>query len=299
MEIEKVLEKLEELFRGWGLTPKDWILTAHYAMRLQGYKVELRKGHLNTFVNKDKLPWKIGEGYEIFPPRGSIWARQFSSWMRSTSFDTDLIIYGTKRMKRLIKDSAPYQLSNKKIIYLATMEGNLKSLDDYMVHCTEEETGVEKGIYLLGRIEDMKRAAGEKRDKKSVNLANKLLKKYQYLRTKSKIPQKVGKQLKGIVACQGKVRGKVKVILGKGDRIGKVSKGDILVTKMTSAKFVTILGKIKAIVTDDGGTLCHAAILSREFKIPCIVGTKVATRVFKDGDIVEVDANKGTIKKIS
>lgn len=69
--------------------------------------------------------------------------------------------------------------------------------------------------------------------------------------------------------------------------------GEVLVTKMTSAKFMVILEKIRAIITDDGGKLCHAAILAREFKIPCIVGTKIATKVFKNGDLVEVDAEKG------
>ncbi len=54
--------------------------------------------------------------------------------------------------------------------------------------------------------------------------------------------------------------------------------------------------KAKAIVTDEGGVTCHAAIVSRELKIPCIVGTKIATRVLKDGDLVEVDADKAVIK---
>lgn len=179
------------------------------------------------------------------------------------------------------------------------MAGNMKSLDEYMVHCREEEVGVEKGVYLLERIEDMQRASKEKGDKRSVFFACKLLKKYQFLKTKKKINKKETDQLRGTIACKGKVKGRVRRILGKGDRIGRVDKGEILVTKMTSAKFVSILGKIKAIVTNDGGTLCHAAILAREFKIPCIVGTKIATRVFKNGDLIEVNANKGVVKKLN
>lgn len=50
------------------------------------------------------------------------------------------------------------------------------------------------------------------------------------------------------------------------------------------------------IITDEGGITCHAAIISRELKIPCIIGTKIATQVLKDGDRVEVDANKGIIR---
>jgi pyruvate,water dikinase len=54
--------------------------------------------------------------------------------------------------------------------------------------------------------------------------------------------------------------------------------------------------KAAAFVTDEGGLGCHAAIISRELKKPCIVGTKIATKVLKDGNLVVVDANKGTVK---
>lgn len=53
-----------------------------------------------------------------------------------------------------------------------------------------------------------------------------------------------------------------------------------------------------AIVTDEGGITCHAAIISRELNIPCVIGTKKATKVFQDGDIIEVDANDGVVRKI-
>ncbi|MFA7209237.1 MAG: PEP-utilizing enzyme [Parcubacteria group bacterium] len=56
--------------------------------------------------------------------------------------------------------------------------------------------------------------------------------------------------------------------------------------------------KVKAIVTDEDGMLCHASMLAREFKIPCIVGTKIATQVLRDGDLVEVDADKGIVRII-
>jgi len=53
-----------------------------------------------------------------------------------------------------------------------------------------------------------------------------------------------------------------------------------------------------AFVTDEGGITCHAAIVAREMKKPCVIGTKIATKIFKDGDIVEVDADKGIVRKI-
>ena len=65
---------------------------------------------------------------------------------------------------------------------------------------------------------------------------------------------------------------------------------------MTRPEFVPLMRKAKAIITDEGGITCHAAIISRELKILCIIGTKTATRLLKDGDLVEVDANTGVVK---
>lgn len=78
----------------------------------------------------------------------------------------------------------------------------------------------------------------------------------------------------------------------------KFQTGDIIVSINTNPSLLPMLTKCKAIVTNDGGLLCHAAIISREMNIPCIIGTKIATKAFKDGDIVEVDANKGIVRKI-
>ena len=72
-------------------------------------------------------------------------------------------------------------------------------------------------------------------------------------------------------------------------------KGDILVTSMTRPEFVPLMKKAGAIITNEGGITSHAAIISRELKIPCIIGTKNATVILKDGDFVEVDANNGII----
>jgi phosphoenolpyruvate synthase/pyruvate phosphate dikinase len=105
------------------------------------------------------------------------------------------------------------------------------------------------------------------------------------------------KKIKGIGVRSGLVRGRVKVIL-ELNRLSQIKKGDILVTTMTRPQFNNFIKKASVIVTDEGGVLCHAAILAREFKIPCVVGTKVATKILKDGDLVEVDADKGVVKKM-
>ena len=102
-------------------------------------------------------------------------------------------------------------------------------------------------------------------------------------------------EIKGSCASRGKVTGSVIVIYGKKDLV-RVTPNSILVTEMTSPDYVPYLKKVAAIVTDEGGVNCHAAIVSREMNIPCIIGTKIATQVLKDGDFVEVDADIGVVK---
>ncbi|RLI82592.1 phosphoenolpyruvate synthase [Archaeoglobales archaeon] len=100
--------------------------------------------------------------------------------------------------------------------------------------------------------------------------------------------------IKGLGASPGIASGSVKVILGEKE-ISKVEKGDILVTTMTAPDMVPAMKKAAAIVTDEGGMTCHAAIVSRELGVPAVVGTKTATKVLRDGMIVTVDGEKGIV----
>ncbi|NTV41333.1 MAG: hypothetical protein HGA61_03620 [Candidatus Moranbacteria bacterium] len=104
-------------------------------------------------------------------------------------------------------------------------------------------------------------------------------------------------EFRGTVVSRGLVRGEVKIITSPRET-EKMEKGDVLVSPMTSPDLIVAMKKAAAIVTDEGGLTCHAAIVSRELGTPCIVGTKIATQVLRDGDLVEVDADKGKIKII-
>lgn len=103
-------------------------------------------------------------------------------------------------------------------------------------------------------------------------------------------------EMRGFVACAPvtKVKGEVQIILNP--HRDHFSEGKILVTTMTRPDFVPLMRKAKAIITDEGGITCHAAILSRELDIPCIIGTKVATKVLKNGDRIEIDTNAGLVR---
>ncbi len=109
---------------------------------------------------------------------------------------------------------------------------------------------------------------------------------------------KTTNELRGMSVSLGVVTGRVKVV-NSVDEISKVHKGDILVAVMTRPDYIMAMEKAAAFITDEGGLTCHAAIVARELHLPCIVGTRIATKVLKDGDLVRVDANHGWIKIIS
>ncbi len=102
------------------------------------------------------------------------------------------------------------------------------------------------------------------------------------------------KILSGLPASPGIGVGRVKLVLDMKD-LGKVKQGDVLVTKMTTPDMVPAMKKASAIVTDEGGMTSHAAIVSRELGIPCIVGTQKATQLLKEGELITVDATRGVV----
>jgi len=124
------------------------------------------------------------------------------------------------------------------------------------------------------------------------------------------VGQRAHQKMKPIIAClpkikrtytvtgecgyPGKVRGIIRLVPTSKDMY-KVKKGDILLSQATDPSFLPAMEKAAGFVTDLGGLTAHAAIVAREMKKPCVVGTKFATQVFKDGDLVEVDANKGVV----
>lgn len=104
-------------------------------------------------------------------------------------------------------------------------------------------------------------------------------------------------ELRGFPASVGFVKGCV-IVITSPDDLNKMNKGNILVVAQTNPNYLPAMRRASAIITDEGGITCHAAIVSRELNIPCVIGTKIATKTLKDGDLVEVDANRGVVKKL-
>ncbi len=104
-------------------------------------------------------------------------------------------------------------------------------------------------------------------------------------------------EITGSPASLGIVRGKALVTMDAKEA-ARIEPGEIFVTSMTTPDFTTAMKRAAAIVTNEGGILCHAAMLSREFGVPCVVGTKIATKVIKTGDLIEVDGNQGIVRRL-
>jgi phosphohistidine swiveling domain-containing protein len=111
-------------------------------------------------------------------------------------------------------------------------------------------------------------------------------------------PLEARDELTGVTAYPGRVRGPARVVPTDED-IHKVRPGDILIAHMTNPNYTPVFSKIRGIVTEEGGVLSHSAVIARELKLPCVIATKTAMSVFKDGELIEVDADRGIVRRLA
>lgn len=104
------------------------------------------------------------------------------------------------------------------------------------------------------------------------------------------------RELRGECAFPGSANGMVRIICSTQD-LSKMQSGDILVSVSTNPNLLPALRKAAGIITDRGGITCHAAVIARELKIPCVIGTGIATKILKDGDRVTVNATQGVVQR--
>jgi phosphoenolpyruvate synthase/pyruvate phosphate dikinase len=151
---------------------------------------------------------------------------------------------------------------------------------------------------------DYKKIAQQRTIKCCFTVKSGIIKVYQGQECEEKIKEYVKPELKetkstnefkGATAYKGYAKGIAKIILVKED-VPKLKEGEVLVSSSTNPDLIIAMKKASAFVTDLGGIMSHAAIVARELKKPAVIGTKNATHIIKDGDIVEVDADKGIVK---
>jgi pyruvate,water dikinase len=189
-----------------------------------------------------------------------------------------------KTAKKTIKDEMKkvQKLKDEEVIELAKIA---KHLEEHYQKPQDIEWAIEKGkIYVvqtrpITTIRDIKEEKTEDNEEKEDEGTN--ISEAKVLVT-------------GNTASPGSASGVVKIV-NDPNELSKVQKGDVLVTKMTNPDMVPTMKRASAIVTDMGGTTCHAAIVSREMGIPCIVGTGNATKILKENTTITVDATHGKV----
>ena len=204
----------------------------------------------------------------------------FGNFMVTKIYRRYAQIYAIYRMQPILEEIARrLKISNMEIRFMLTNEVG-DSLIKKKMNRRELKQRVKFCVYYV-----------EKNNEKIFTGA----KAKKLARTVKKKTNKEINEFSGQTGCVGKAKGIVKIIIRTSD-MEKMKKGDILVSIATDPDIVSAMKRAAAIVTEQGGVTSHAAIVSREFNIPCVIGTKIATKVLKDGDLVEVDANKGIVK---
>lgn len=192
-------------------------------------------------------------------------------WRETDSFYDDL----ENKLKRLLVENYPVG-DNQVVISFKDLD-NIPSAD-------ELKERMKHYVYIPGEFSD------------TITLKEYASKHPEHQFMFDEIPADVS-EIKGRSAFKGVVTGRVRVVTRK-IHVPDVQEGEILVSTMTTPDFIEAMKKSAAFVTDEGGITCHAAIIAREMKKPCVIGTKIGSKVLKTGDMVEVDAGKGVVRKV-
>lgn len=240
-----------------------------------------------TPLSKNKL-LKFIRNFEVAYP----WVE--AMWWLCEMNDEELNSLDISSIKKLRKKTTKLSAGTD-IVVRKSLKRIFPKIKDYIHVLTLEEIETEN----IPQLSELK-----KRDKQFIFTQNRLYigshlveyieKEYGILLKRENFNKNII-EIKGIVAYPGVVRGKAKRVMGH-KQISSIKKGEILVSPMTMPDFMPAMKKATAFITDEGGITCHAAIVSRELKKPCIVGTRIATKVIKDGDLIEVDANQGIVR---
>lgn len=263
-------------------------------------------------TDKDFFHHKMQEHEELLAQLKNIWANKSTSSLEELKYFIDLVVRGMDYFL-LFYYSAMDTRNSSAILDLANKFRDEDKLfeesDNFIRNSIERIYPSAKGLANTLIIEDLDQVPETKILKQRyqnfvANFDNYLgiISLQDFLKENTDyefIFDKVldDNEVKGQVAFKGKARGKVQIVKRK-NQVNNFEEGRILVSPMTTPDFVPAMKKAVAFVTDEGGIVCHAAIISRELKIPCVIGTKIASKVFQDGDMVEVDAEKGIVRKI-
>ena len=301
----EVLKDLRKMLEGWGVEADDWYVTGEAAMLLSDYPVDFREGQMDVLVCRSSWPWsRPEEQVSLLPDEGTRGDRELKDFVETHDMMPDFhplphaaisdedrfehtYWYPDEKGVRVLYPWAG--ILHRKLIVEAMERGAFGGLESF---------DQEKFIRWKRFVESVQFRAKELDDVRTVEICEFVLpsieRAIEYFETDSSSEEIDSSSLKGTSAYSGIVKGEVKHWEDGGDFSGKIA---VLTHSLPNQ--VTLLREALGIVTDQGGTLSHAATIAREYKIPTIIGTKRATQILKDGDLIELDADKGIVKKVN
>ncbi len=250
-----------------------------FIKRLKGFKKEKRVnniGRKNILIKKLKLKHSLKEKIKIID-FASVWQDERKADILRGITYLGKVVDELARRTRVRRDLL-YYLGCREIL-------NIKSLED-IKSFKEKLIARQRNTFILMQSE-----------KEIISLPED---SQRILLLKQKLIKKQSKQngaIHGSIANTGTAVGRVSICRGI-ESLSKVRQGDVLVTSMTRPEFMPALKKAVAVITDEGGITCHAAIVARELNIPAVIGTKIATKILRDGMMVEVKGNHGIVNII-
>lgn len=279
------------------------MIALHYAEILQGYNIRksLRPGHINIFVRASALPWKTPKkllGIESIIPINSVFERRYTSFHKKTGFEFDLIPYSDSAFNKYMSLRTLDYVSGDTVCKILNVQASVEIIKSTLA-LGQEKIG-EKSKRILLHLDEISDSAIKLGDRKIQMAAKKISRQYAPLHKERHQSSLTGGEITGDIVYGDLVNGKVFLVTNPDTPLKKnVDLTDrILVCPRISKRLAMYISQVAAIVTDDGGILSHAAIIAREMKKPCVIGTKIATQVLKHGETVRVDAAKGTITRV-
>ncbi len=286
----QIFEEIIKLLRSWGIEQEDWIVTGKHARNFAGYKVQLRKNHINIFVDAAKLPWKPSflDFAESIPQRKTKYFKQYMNFFTEQNYDLDITPCSADLFEQLKKDRIKKTINTFHIYYCSILS-NLKIVDIKLSNCDENRLGIYKGLRLLDAIEDLKNLAELKKEQIVIDECTRIIDKYSGMK-----PLESNKELHGVSLGEGSITGKA--IIFKEGNSRKIFDPMILVTDEFSVKQIVHFNKLIGVITESGGFTSHISFVSQEFDVPVIMNVKNATKLIKEGQYVTINFDKGEVE---
>ena len=299
-----MLADLRVLLEGWGIKADDWYVTGEAAMVLSNYPVDYREGQMDVLVCRNVWPWdREEEQVSLFPDKGTVEDKQLQEFVAKHGVTPDFHPLPHVGIKAEDRFEQSYWLPDENgVRVLKPWAGvyHRKLIINFYLH--ESPKGLEvfdqaKFIRWKKFIEQIREHAISLKDEKTITMCEEVIPIVQqainYFNDKKSSSMGTKGAVKGTVVYEGKTIGPVQHWQEGVDFIGKVA----VLTHLLPSQ-VTFIKDAAAIVTDQGGLLSHAATVAREYQIPTIIGTQNATSLYKDGEMVEVDAEAGWVRRL-